>query len=193
MVVVVGGGGSALACSPSASHLLTAAIFSTVLRRCSQPTAKSPSTLLSRRLFLLRFRERKLETAERVAAVSPNISNMGLRASRPPPDPEWQLERTENWNEKNPELYAFRKQDAMEKLPDSQIYSMFFYTQDSLSSLFSCRVLLRVVDVQRSNFLITVKMCSGRIQSITYVNLSAEHLCLFSPKSHCVYAIFAVG
>lgn len=99
-------GGSDLACSPSASHLLTAAIFSTVVRRRSQPTAKSPSTLLSRRLFLLWFPERRLETAEGVAAVSPDISNMGLRASRLPPDPECYLEKTENWNEKHPELCA---------------------------------------------------------------------------------------
>lgn len=31
----------------------------------------------------------------------------------------------------------------------SRIYIMFFYTHDSLSSLFSCQVLFRVVDVQR--------------------------------------------
>ncbi|KAK1892952.1 Lymphocyte antigen 6 complex locus protein G6f [Dissostichus eleginoides] len=65
-----------------------AAIFSTVLRPGTQQTAKSPSTLLSRRLFLLRFPERRLETAEAVPAVSSEISNMGLRASRPQAKPE---------------------------------------------------------------------------------------------------------
>lgn len=64
----------------------------------------------------------------------------------------------------------------------SRIYIMFFYTHDSLSSLFSCQVLFRVLDVQRSNFLNTVEMCSGRMQSITYVNLSAEQFVFIFPK-----------
>lgn len=75
VVVVLGRVGSNLACSPSASHLLTAAIFSTALRLCRQPTAKSPSTLLSRCLFLLRFPECRLATAEGLGAMSPEIRN----------------------------------------------------------------------------------------------------------------------
>lgn len=83
------GGGMDLARSPSASHLLTAAIFSTMLQPRSQPTAKSPSTLLFlAAFFLLGLPERRLETVEGVAAVSSGISDVDLRASRPPPDPE---------------------------------------------------------------------------------------------------------
>lgn len=35
---------------------------------------------------------------------------------------------------------------------------------------------------EMSNFLNTVEMCSGRMQSITYVNLSAEQFVFIFPK-----------
>lgn len=65
----------------------------------------SPHQLcFSHRLFLLRFPECVVETVEGAETVSPNISELGLRTSRPPLNQEWKKAKAENWNEKHPKL-----------------------------------------------------------------------------------------
>lgn len=115
----VGGGGGMVWTSPALlqCHISWQLPFSVPCFSLVASRLPSPHQLcFSRRLFLLRFPERRLKTAAGAAAVSSDISNMGLRASRPPPDPEWSLVKTENWNEKHPQLCALRNEAEMKNM-----------------------------------------------------------------------------